>query len=49
MGAGSAVSTAFGMINSSQILFSITTTGSVTKVVLVGGAVTKVFHVHECI
>jgi len=40
MGAGSVVSTAFGIIKSSQILFLTITTGLVTKVVLVGGAVT---------
>jgi len=39
-GVGSGVSTAFGMIKSSQILFLIITTGSATKVVLEGGAVT---------
>jgi len=39
MGVGSVVSTAFGMMNSSQILFLIITTGSATKVVLVGGSV----------
>jgi len=39
MGAGSGVSTAFGTIKSSQILVLITTAGSATKVVLVGGAV----------
>jgi len=39
---GSGVSTAFGMINSSRILFFklIIKTGSATKVVLEGGAVT---------
>jgi len=40
MGVGSIVSTAFGTIKSSRILFLIITTGSATKVVLDGGAVT---------
>jgi len=40
IGVGSAASTAFGIIKSSRILFLIITTGSATKVVLDGGAVT---------
>jgi len=40
MGVGSGVSIAFGTTKSSRIVFLIITTGSVTKVTLVAGAVT---------